>query len=179
MPLAIRPSTPADTATIAAIYARHVLNGCASFEEIPPEVEEMARRRAAVLELGLPHLTAEIDGAVVGYAYAGLYRPRSAYRFTAEDSIYLAPEAIGRGIGRALMTRLLAECEATGMRTMIAVIGDSGNTGSIGLHRAMGFTDIGVMRSTGWKHGRWLDTVLMGRMLGEGDATAPVERTLP
>jgi len=179
MPFIIRPSVPADVDAITAIYAGHVLNGCASFEEVPPDLDEMSRRRAAVLSLGLPHLVAEIDGVVVGYAYAGLYRSRSAYRFTAEDSIYLTPAATGRGIGRALMTRLIAECEAAGMRNMIAVIGDGANAGSIGLHRAMGFTDIGVMRATGWKHGRWLDTVLMGLMLGEGDATAPVERILP
>lgn len=179
MSLVIRPSAPDDVAAFTAIYADHVLNGNASFEEVPPDEGEMARRRAGVLSLGLPHLAATLDGRVIGYCYAGLYRTRSAYRFTAEDSIYLAPDATRRGVGRALMRRLLDDCETAGMRRVIAVIGDSGNAGSIGLHRAMGFTDIGVMRAVGWKHGRWIDCVLMERALGPGDTAPPVERPRP
>lgn len=175
----IRPSAPADVARITEIYAWHVLNREASFEEVPPDAAETARRRAAVLAMGLPHLVAEIDGAVVGYAYAGLYRARSAYRFTAEDSIYLDPSVARGGIGRALLSRLIEACEAAGMRRMIAVIGDSDNVGSIGLHRALGFAPVGVMRGTGWKHRRWVDTVFMELPLGEGSTTPPAERTLP
>lgn len=173
MPPIIRPSLPADVPAIAAIYSHHVLNGTASFEEKAPDAAEMARRRDAILSHGLPYIVAEIDGAVVGYAYAGLYRTRSAYRFTLEDSIYVQAGLTGRGIGRALMERLLADCTALGARQMIAVVGDSGNAGSLGLHAAMGFEPIGTMRSVGLKFGRWLDCVLMQKTLGPGDTNVP------
>jgi phosphinothricin acetyltransferase len=169
----IRSSTDADLPAIAAIYAHHVRNGLASFEIDPPTVEEMARRRLEVLRRGLPYLVAGIDGIVAGYAYANLYRPRPAYRATLEDSIYIHPDYARRGLGRLLLAALIAECESQGYRQMIAVIGDSGNAASIGLHRAFGFEHAGTLRSVGFKFGRWLDTVLMQRTLGRGD-TAPV-----
>lgn len=158
---------------IQAIYAHHVLNGRASFEEEAPGIAELTERRAAVLQRGLPHLVAELDGAVAGYAYAGPYRLRSAYRHTVEDSVYVAPELAGRGIGRALLGRLVDECERLGYRQMIAVIGDSGNAGSIGLHAALGFRHAGLLPSVGFKHGRWVDSVLMQRPLGLGDTSLP------
>ena len=169
----IRLSREDDLPTIQAIYAHHVLHGLASFEEAPPDIPELARRRADVLVRGLPWLVAEADGTVAGYAYAGPYRARPAYRFTLEDSVYIAPALAGRGIGRALLTSLLGLCEAAGCRQMVAVIGDSANAASIGLHRACGFRDVGSLRAVGFKHGRWVDTVLMQRALGPGDATPP------
>ncbi len=171
--VAIRPSAEADIAEIAAIYADAVLHGTASFEIVPPDETEMARRRRAVLAAGLPYLVAEDGGRVLGYAYAGPYRTRPAYRSTVEDSIYVAPDAQGRGVGRALLTRLIAEAEARGFRQMVAVIGDSGNVPSIGIHRALGFSLIGTLRDVGYKHGRWLDSVLMQRALGAGATTPP------
>ena len=165
----VRPSRAEDIGAIQAIYAHHVLHGLASFEEVPPDAADLAERREAILARGLPYLVAEVDGVVAGYAYAGLFRTRSAYRYTLEDSVYVAPGRQGQGIGRALLTRLLAECERLGFRQMIAVIGDSGNAGSIGLHAALGFRPAGMMSSTGFKHGRWVDTVLMQRQLGPGD----------
>lgn len=166
----IRPSTIADLAAAQAIYAHHVRTGTASFELEPPSLDEMGRRRAALVDKGLPWLVAE-DGecGVVGYAYAGPYRTRPAYDWTLEDSIYVHPDHPGRGIGKALLTRLLADSTALGYRQMIAVIGDSANAGSIGLHRACGFIDAGVLKSVGWKFGRWIDSVLMQRPLGPGD----------
>ncbi|GAB4193301.1 MAG: GNAT family N-acetyltransferase [Thalassobaculales bacterium] len=169
----VRPAGEADLPAIQAIYAHHVLTGYASFEEEPPPVEEMARRRQALVEAGLPYLAAEWQGAVAGYAYAGPYRPRRAYRNTLEDSIYLAPGMAGRGIGRALLAALLERAEALGFRQMVAVIGDSGNAASIGLHAALGFTPVGVLKAVGFKHGRWVDSVLMQRALGPGDAEPP------
>lgn len=165
----IRPSTPADLDAATRIYAHHVRTGSASFELEPPGVEEMARRRAALVEKGLPWLVAEADGQVLGYAYAGPYRTRPAYDWTVEDSIYLAPDQCGRGIGTALLTHLLDDCTALGFRQMIAVIGDSANAGSIALHRSLGFQPAGLLKSVGWKFGRWVDSVLMQRALGEGD----------
>ena len=164
----VRASTPADLAAAQAIYAHHVRTGTASFELEPPDLAEMARRRAALVDKGLPWLVAESDGRVVGYAYAGPYRARPAYDWTLEDSIYVHPDWPGKGIGKALLTRLLAECTALGHRQMIAVIGDSANAGSIGLHRACGFVDVGVLTAVGWKFGRWIDSVLMQRPLGAG-----------
>ncbi|MFC3675578.1 GNAT family N-acetyltransferase [Ferrovibrio xuzhouensis] len=169
----IRPSDDRDLPAIAAIYAHHVLHGYASFETEPPDVAELGQRRAAILGKGLPYLVAEIDGAVVGYAYAGPYRPRIAYRFSVEDSIYVAQDAPRRGIGRALLAALIEHCTAQGYRQMVAVIGDTGNMGSIGLHAALGFRVVGTLPSIGFKHGRWVDSVFMQRPLGDGDRDLP------
>jgi L-amino acid N-acyltransferase YncA len=173
--LLIRPSTEADLAAIQAIYAHAVLHGTGTFETEVPTVEEMARRRAEVLGRALPFLVAERGGEVLGYAYANYFRPRLAYRFCLEDSIYLAPAAQGQGVGRLLLAELIARCEAAGARQMLAVIGDAANAGSIGLHAALGFEPTGVLRSSGWKFGRWLDVVLMQRTLGLGDSAAAAE----
>ena len=173
--LLIRPSTDADLAAIAAIYAHHVRHGTGTFELDVPDAAEMAARRAAVLGNGLPWLVAEQDGSTMGYAYANHFRPRRAYRFCLEDSIYLAPEATGRGIGRLLLAELLAQCTAAGARQMLAVIGDAANAGSVGVHRALGFAHTGVLKAAGWKFGRWLDVVLMQRALGTGGADAPTD----
>jgi len=172
-PLLIREATEADITGIREIYAHHVLHGLASFEETPPGIEEMLARRAAVLALGLPYLAAEAQGRVVGYSYATAYRPRPAYRHTIEDSVYVADGLGGRGIGGALLGALLTRCEAGPWRQMLAVIGDSGNASSIGLHRRFGFEPVGTLRSAGFKLGRWVDTVLMQRSLGAGDDTPP------
>ena len=169
----IRPATTADIPAVARIYADAVLHSSASFELEPPSEAEMARRHAVVTEKGLPYLVAERGGVVAGYAYAGLYHARPGYRYTLEDSIYVATDAQRNGIGRALLTRLLVETEVLGFRQMIAVIGDSGNLGSITLHRELGFQDVGIMRSTGFKFGRWIDTVFMQRALGKGGTTTP------
>lgn len=169
----IRDSLPDDLDRIQAIYAHHVLGGFASFEETAPTADELARRRADVLERGFPYLVAEMDGRVAGYAYAGPYRLRSAYRYTVEDSIYVDPACTGAGIGRALLAELVGRCTAAGCRQMVAVIGDSGNAASIGLHRALGFAPAGVLTSVGFKFGRWVDSVLMQRALGTGDAGLP------
>ncbi|MGE4281141.1 MAG: N-acetyltransferase family protein [Magnetospirillum sp.] len=167
----IRPSTSADIAPAQAIYAHHVLTGTASFELVPPDLDEMARRRGLLVDKGLPWLVAtDDDGAVLGYAYAGPYRTRPAYDWTLEDSIYIRPDCVGKGVGKALLTRLIADCQDLGYRQMIAVIGDSANAGSIGLHRACGFADAGVLKAVGWKFGRWIDSVLMQRPLGPGEA---------
>lgn len=178
-PLIIRPSRDDDIPAIAAIYGHHVLHGLASFEEVPPDEAEIARRRADILARNLPYLTAELDGRVVGYAYAGLYRPRSAYRFSVEDSIYVAADAPRRGIGRALLSDLIARCAALGYRQMVAVIGDTGNTASIALHAALGFRVVGTLPSVGFKHGRWVDSVFMQRPLGAGDSLLPGEPVAP
>ena len=169
----IRPSTDADIARITAIYRHHVLHGTGTFEIDPPTETDMAARRADVLSKGLPWLVAEQDGQVLGYAYANWFKPRPAYRFSAEDSIYVAEEARGMGLGRQLLAELAAQAEAVGVRKLLAVIGDSANAGSIGVHRALGFTDVGVMRSVGWKFGAWRDIVLMEKTLGAGDTTSP------
>ena len=170
---AIRPATADDAAAIQAIYAHHVLHGTATFEEVPPDLAEIARRQAEIASRGLPYSVAEAGGRVLGYAYAGPYRARSAYRFTLEDSIYLAPDATGRGLGRRLLERLIADCTAVGARQLVAVIGDSGNAASIALHERLGFAHAGTLRSVGFKFGRWLDTVQMQLPLGPGDATLP------
>jgi len=169
----VRPARADDIAAITAIYAGHVLTGLATFEEVPPDAAEMARRHTDIAGRGLPYLVAEEAGGVVGYAYAGPYRPRSAYRFTVEDSIYLAPGAAGRGLGRALLTRVIAESTAWGARQMLAVIGDSGNVASIGLHRSLGFRHLAVLEAVGFKFGRWVDSVTLQLPLGEGSATLP------
>ena len=173
--LLVRPSVEADTSAITRIYAHHVLHGLASFEEISPDAAELASRRNRVLQHGLPYLVAEQGGEVAGYCYAAPYRARSAYRFTIEDSVYVDPGRTGRGIGRALLARLIALCEEGPWRQMIAVIGDSDNHASIGLHRATGFEMIGTHPAVGFKFGRWVDSVLMQRELGEGGRTLPLE----
>ena len=169
----IRAATAADAEALAAIYGHHVLHGFGTFEEDPPSPAEMESRRAAIVERGLPYLVAEEDGRVLGFAYAGPFRPRQAYRYTLEDSVYIAPEAVGKGVGRAVLSAVIAECEALGIRQLVAVIGDSGNAASIGLHRSLGFTDAGVGRSFGFKHGRWVDIVWMQKPLNGGDESAP------
>ena len=170
-PLTLRPSTEADLAAIQAIYAHAVEHGTGTFETEVPSVEEMGRRRQEVLGRQLPWLVAERGGELLGYAYANYFRPRLAYRFCVEDSIYLAPTAQGQGVGRLLLAELIARCEAAGARQMLAVIGDAANAGSVGVHTALGFTHTGVLKSAGWKFGRWLDVVLMQRALGLGDST--------
>ncbi|KAF0119907.1 MAG: phosphinothricin acetyltransferase [Xanthobacteraceae bacterium] len=175
-PLSLRPATPADIPAITAIYGPNVRDGIASFEYEPPDQAEMAKRQAAILDAGYPYLVAEIDGAVAGYAYASAYRARPGYRFACENSVYVSPAAQGKGVGRALLTRLIEECAALGYRQMIAVIGNLGNHGSIALHRACGFTVVGVLPSIGWKLDRWVDCVLMQRPLGDGDRTPPADR---
>jgi phosphinothricin acetyltransferase len=174
--IALRPSVEADIPAIAAIYDRAVLTGLASFEVDPPGAAEMARRRAAVLAAGYPHIVAVEGDERLGYAYASAYRTRPAYRFTVENSVYVAEAARGRGVGRLLIERLVSDCTALGYRQMIAVIGDSGNAASIGLHAACGFVEVGRMTAIGFKFGRWVDSVLMQRPLGEGQGTPlPVE----
>ena len=175
-PLTIRPSTDADGAAVCEIYAWNVRNGTGTFELEPPGADEMARRRDDVLGKGLPWLVAERAGLLLGYAYATHFRPRPAYRHCLEDSIYLAPQAQGQGVGRVLLGELLARCEAAGARQMLAVIGDSENLSSIGVHRALGFESTGVLRSAGWKFDRWLDVVLMQKALGPGDRSAAPEQ---
>ena len=169
----IRDSRTDDVPAIREIYAFHVRHGLASFEEEPPTVEEMAGRRAAVLDQGYPHLVAELDGEVAGYSYVSAYHPRPAYRFTVENSVYVRDGLHGRGIGRALLAALIARCEAGPWRQMVAVIGDSANHASIGLHAAFGFRRVGIIQSVGFKFGRWVDSVLMQRAICEGDATLP------
>ncbi len=166
--LLIRPSTPQDLPLITDIYADAVLHGTGTFELDPPDRAEMSRRRDDVLAKALPWLVAESAGQVLGFAYANHFRPRRAYRFCLEDSIYLHPDARGRGVGRLLLAELMGRCEAAGARQMLAVIGDAANTGSIGVHAAMGFEHTGVLKDAGWKFDRWLDVVLMQRRLGLG-----------
>ena len=163
----IRPATTADLAAITAIYAHHVLHGTASFETEPPAVEEMARRHAEIVRRGLPYYLAELGGRIVGYAYAAPYRPRPAYRFTVENSVYIHPEWMGRGIGRQLLDAVIRASAEAGCRQMIAIIGDSANTASIRLHESAGFRYVGVLRNVGFKFGRWLDTVMMQKELGD------------
>lgn len=169
----IRPSAESDLPAITQIYRHHVLHGTATFETEPPAEADMASRRADVLNRQLPWLVAEINGQVQGYAYANWFRPRAAFRYCVEDSIYLAPEAGGQGMGRALLAELMAQCARAGMRKMVAVIGDADNAASIGLHRALGFQHLGTMQACGWKFERWLDIVLMERVLGLGARTRP------
>lgn len=169
----IRPSIDSDIPAITAIYQHHVLHGTGTFEIDPPTEADMATRRADVLARGLPWLVAEKEGQILGFAYANWFKPRPAYRFSAEDSIYVADSTRGMGVGRKLLAELALQAEAAGVRKLLAVIGDSANAGSIGLHRALGFTDVGTLRSMGWKFGAWRDIVLMEKTLGAGDTTSP------
>ena len=171
----VRDTTDSDMPAIQAIYAHAVLHGLATFEEVPPSVEELSARRADILRLGLPYLTAEQDGRIAGYGYAAPFRTRSAYRYTLEDSIYVDATMRRSGIGAALLGALIARCEFGPWRQMIAVIGDTGNAASIALHRRLGFRHAGTLYATGFKFGRWVDTVLMQRALGPG-STTPVGR---
>jgi L-amino acid N-acyltransferase YncA len=172
--LEIRPTIAADLPAITAIYDHAVRHGTATFELIPPDLAEMTRRFGVLLDGGYPYLVAVLEGDAVGYAYAGAYRPRPAYRFTVENSVYLSPSIHRRGIGLQLLQRLITESEARGYRQMIAVIGDSANAGSIGVHTRCGFQMIGTHPNVGFKFGRWLDTVMMQLALGYGGKTLPV-----
>ena len=169
----VRPARPDDLAAIHAIYAHHVLHGLASFEEEPPSAEELERRYRDVTGRGLPYLVALSGGVVGGYGYCAPYRARSAYRYALEDSVYVRHDMTGRGIGRRLLEELLRRCEGLGYRQVIAVIGDSANAASIGVHAACGFLRVGTLRSVGFKFGRWVDSVFMQRHLGPGDSTRP------
>lgn len=169
----IRTSTPADLPAITAIYGWNVVNGTGTFELDAPDEAEMSCRRDNVLAKGLPWIVVERGAVVLGYAYANHFRPRRAYRFCLEDSLYLAADAKGQGLGRLLLAELMARCEALGARQMLAVIGDSQNLGSVGVHRTLGFEHVGVMQSAGWKFDRWLDVVIMQKALGQGDTTDP------
>ena len=173
----IRASREEDLPAITAIYAHHVLHGTGTFETEPPSETDMTARRADVLSKGLPYIVAEaeLDGKkqILGFAYCNWFKPRPAYRFSAEDSVYVANGLHSKGMGRALLAELALNAEKAGVRKLIAVIGDSGNAGSVGVHRSVGFTDVGILKSCGWKFGKWLDVVLMEKPLGLGDATAP------
>ena len=173
----IRASETTDMADITAIYAHHVLHGTGTFETEPPSEADMTARRADVLSKGLPYLVAqaEDDGRqrVIGFAYCNWFKPRPAYRFSAEDSVYVANDLHSKGLGRALLAELAIQAEKVGVRKLIAVIGDSNNAGSVGVHRSVGFTDVGILKSCGWKFDRWLDVVMMEKSLGPGDSTPP------
>lgn len=171
--MVLRDAAPGDIAAIREIYAHHVLHGLASFEETPPSAEEMRSRHASVCAAGLPWLVAVEGGEVLGYGYCTLYRTRSAYRFSLEDSVYVRQGVHRKGIGRALLAELIRRCEALGYRQLIAVIGDSAHAPSIGVHAAAGFVRVGTIRSVGFKFGRWVDTVIMQRPLAAGDGTPP------
>jgi Sortase and related acyltransferases len=179
LPVLVRDATEADMVQVHSIYSYYVTRTAASFEELAPGVDEMIRRRAAILERGMPYLVAEDHGEVVGYTYAGPWRPRSAYRYTLEDSIYVAPFVQRRGVGRALLGGLIERCTGMGYRRMIAVIGDSANQSSIALHRAMGFRQEGVLRGVGLKFGRWVDVVMMHRVLDDGAGMLPDGQIAP
>jgi L-amino acid N-acyltransferase YncA len=172
----VRPATPADIPAIAAIYRAAIVGGTASFELEPPSEAEMLRRLEAIIAAGYPYFVAELDGRVAGYAYANAYRTRPAYRFTVENSVYIAPDAQGKGLGRVLLGALVDTCTAQGFRLMVAVIGDSAQFASISLHRRAGFKFCGTIHSVGYKFGRWLDSVIMELPLGEGDRSPPAER---
>lgn len=171
--MAVRPATAGDLPAIHSIYAHHVLHGLATFEEEPPSLEELERRFGDVTARALPYLLAETDGVIAGYGYCAPYRSRSAYRYTLEDSVYVRHDMTGRGVGRRLLEEVIRRCEGLGYRQIIAVIGDSANAGSIGVHAACGFLRVGTLRSAGFKFGRWVDSVFMQRPLGPGDATRP------
>ena len=174
----IRSAAAADAPGLAVVYGHHVLHGVGTFEEVPPSADEMGQRLAAVQQRGLPYLVAEDNGAVVGLAYAGPFRLRAAYRYMVEDSVYVAASHQGRGVGKALLVEVIAACQALGLRQMVALIGDSGNAGSVGVHSALGFRRQGVMQAVGYKHGRWLDVVIMQLALNDGDASAPTAEGL-
>lgn len=169
----IRPARDEDIAAITAIYTHHVLHGTGTFETTPPSAEDIAARRADVLAKGLPYLILTDADEVRGFAYCNWFKPRPAYRFSAEDSVYLAPDSGGKGWGRLLLVELAAQAERVGVRKLIAVIGDSSNAGSIGVHQSLGFTHVGVLRACGWKFGRWLDVVMMEMPLGAADSNSP------
>lgn len=171
----IRPSTESDISAITAIYAHHVLTGTGTFETTPPRESDMQGRRADVLSKRLPYLVAEVDGEVIGFAYCNWFKPRPAYRFSAEDSIYLAPNAHGKGLGKLLLIELMSQAERCGVRKLIAVIGDSANAGSIGVHTSCGYGKVGVISACGWKFDRWLDIVLMEKTIGAGSSNPPVD----
>jgi phosphinothricin acetyltransferase len=169
----IRSSQDQDLAAITAIYAHHVLHGTGTFEVDPPSQEDIHTRRADVLSKGLPYLVAADGEQVLGFAYCNWFKPRPAYRFSAEDSIYISPDAQGKGLGRALLAELSAHAEKAGVRKLIAVIGDSANTGSIGLHLSVGFSHVGILKSCGWKFNQWLDVVMMEKTIGLGNSCPP------
>lgn len=169
----VRDATDADMVAVQAIYAHNVLHGRASFEETPPTLAEMLERRRSVLAMGVPYLVADVEGEIAGYSYATSYRPRPAYRFTIEDSVYVADSFHGRGIGAALLGKLVERCNTGPWRQMLAIIGDSGNASSIAVHRRLGFDHVGTLKAVGFKLGAWTDTVLMQRALGVGDAAPP------
>ena len=169
----VRAATPADAPAVAALYEHHVLHGTATFEETPPSADDIAERIQAVLDKGLPWIVVEDDGRLVAYAYAAPYHRRSAYRYTAENSVYVAHDVQRRGYGRAALTAVIAACQTAGLRRLVAVIGDSHNGGSIALHRTLGFAPCGALPSVGFKFGRWLDVVLMQLPLNGGDADLP------
>lgn len=171
--IVLRDAVAGDLPAIQAIYAHHVLHGLGSFEEVPPSLEEMTRRFDELRQKGMPYLVAVRDGTVLGYAYAGQLRPRSAYRYACEDSIYVAQEAVGHGVGRLMLKELIGRCTALGFRQMVAVIGDSANMGSVGLHRALGFVEVGNLKSVGFKFGRWVDSLFMQLPLASGDSSPP------
>jgi len=171
----IRPSLESDLPAITAIYGHHVQHGTGTFETTPPTEAEMTTRRADVLAKGLPYLVIEEGGRVLGYAYCQWFKPRPAYRFSAEDSIYMHPDAAGKGLGKKLLAELMKQAEAAGVRKLIAVIGDSGNASSVGVHKALGFEPAGTIRNCGWKFERWLDIVIMDKAIGEGATTRPAE----
>lgn len=175
LPTVIRDCQETDMAAIQAIYTYYVTRSCASFEEAPPTVEEMIGRRAKTLARGLPYLVAEADGEVIGYTYAGPFRTRSAYRYTIEDSIYVAPGVVRRGVGLTLLSSLVRRCTELGYRQMIGIIGDSANQGSIGVHRKAGFVQEGVLRGVGLKFGHWIDVVIMHRPLGDANEGLPAK----
>jgi phosphinothricin acetyltransferase len=177
MSLLVRPAAATDIPAIAAIYGPAVLTGTASFEVDPPDEAEMLRRFEAITGAGYPYFVAEVEGRVAGYAYASAYRTRPGYRFTVEDSVYIAPDEQGKGVGRALLERVVARCRDDGFRLMIGVIGDSANFASITLHRRLGFRFCGTIHGVGYKFGRWLDSVVMELPLGEGDTSTPAERS--
>jgi phosphinothricin acetyltransferase len=171
----IRAATAADAGALAEIYGHHVVHGFGTFEETAPSAEEMAERMAAVTARGLPYLIAEIDGETAGFAYAGPFRARAAYRHTVEDSVYIAPDRQNQGVGKALLTAVIAACEPLGLRQIVAMIGDAANAGSVGVHRACGFTHVGVLHAVGYKAGRWVDVVMMQRALNGGSSLPPGE----
>ena len=172
----IRPSRSEDIPAITAIYAHHVLHGTGTFETEAPGVNDMTARRSDVLSKGLPYLVAEQDGKIVGFAYGNWFKPRPAYRYSVEDSIYLAPDLHRKGLGRALLAELLARCEAVGIRKVMAIVGDSANAGSVGVHLALGFTQVGLIEACGWKFGAWRDIVIMQKTLGAGNTEPPLEQ---
>lgn len=173
MSIALVDAGVSHSLAIQSIYGHWVTHGTASFEEAPPDLTEMEHRRRKLQDAGYPCIVAEENAVILGFAYAGPYRPRSAYRYTVEDSVYVAPEALGRGVGRALLARVIQRAEAMGRRQMIAIIGDSGNRPSIRLHESLGFHRAGTLSSVGFKFGRWVDSVIMQRPLGPGDSSLP------